>query len=261
MKKNTTKAMSKFEDDYKKLLKEAIYVGETKSNRTGVDTFYLFNKGLTIDLKDGFPILTGKKIFFNKAYHEYRWMIQGLTHLTYLHQNGITWWDEFADKDGYLGKTYGYQMRSFNGEVDQLDYLHREIKNNSRRAHMTLWNPSELNETLLPPCYTGFTFSRVGRHLNMTIQLRSSDMFLGLPYDVIVAALMLTDIASFNELIPNQLGLQITDAHVYHNHEKQVEEYLKTETHTLPYLISNSEGGKQLLNYKSGKLIEAKLNN
>lgn len=250
-----------FEVHYKRLLQEALFFGELKPNRTGVDTLYLFNKSLTIDLTQGFPILTSKRIFFDKALAEYNWMTQGLTHLTYLHQHGITWWDEFADEKGYLGKTYGYQMRSFNGEVDQFDYLHREIKANSRRAHMTLWNPSELNETKLPPCYTGFTFSRCGDNLNMTIQLRSSDMFLGLPYDIIVASLMLTDIAKFNDLTPKNVGLQITDAHLYVNHLDQTREYIKNPIHSLPELLIKPNGERLLVDYQTEELIKAKLNN
>lgn len=253
--------MSRFEQDYRELLSKALITGQSKDNRTGVRAFTLFNETLTIKLNQGFPILTGKQIFFNKALHEYRWIVQGLTHLTYLHQHGIFWWDEFADEKGYLGKTYGYQLRSFNGLVDQLDYVHREIRGNSRRAHITLWNPSELNQTMLPPCYTGFTFVRVGSKLNMTVQMRSSDMFLGLPYDIIVCTLLLYEVAIFNELEPDRIGFQISDGHIYDNHIEAVNTYLSREILPLPTLYKSEETREfELFGYEHKDYIFAPLN-
>lgn len=254
--------INKFEHDYKHLIKCIINAHDIKSNRTGVNTYYLFNPSLTIDLEKGFPILTSKKIFFEKAYHEYKWMIQGLTTTTYLKKHDIHWWDEYANEKGELGKTYGYQLRNWNGEIDQLDYIHREIRANSRRAHMTLWNPSDLKDVVLPPCYTGFTFSRFGDTLNMSMQLRSSDVFLGLPYDICVAALMLRDIAKFNELRIGSLGIQITDAHIYQNHLKQLTQYLNTPIKSLPIIYTSDEDKvDRLFDYEHGPLIKAKLNN
>lgn len=250
-----------FEKQYAALLQTALNSGEVKSNRTGIDALSLFNKSMTIDLRDGFPILTGKKMFFNKALTEYIWMMEGMVTTKYLKENGVHWWDEFADDNGYLGKTYGYQMRNFNGEIDQLDYIHRQIRMDSRRAHLTIWNPSDLKCVKLPPCYTGFTFMTLNGRLNMSIQLRSSDMFLGLPYDIMVAALILTDVAIFNDLIPGELGLQITDGHVYTNHRKAVEIYLSQNTYELPKLITSLDSKWKLTEYKHGPFIGAKLNN
>lgn len=254
--------MNTYERDYRKLLVSVLRDGTEKADRTGVGNICCFNKSLTINLAEGFPILTAKKIFFDKALHEYRWMIDGLTTLTYLHQHGIKWWDEFADSKGNLGKTYGYQIRSFNGEIDQLDYVHRKIRENSRKAHITLWNPSELQQTILPPCYVGFTFMRVNNVLNMSIQFRSSDLFLGLPYDVCVGALMLKDIARFNELTPGYLGIQITDAHIYNNHINQVKLYLsRNPDNDLPLSLRTEDGLYKLLDYNPQSIIKAKLNN
>jgi len=252
--------MNRFEPEYQNLLTHALIYGDIKENRTGVNTWSLFNQNLNIDVSRGFPILTAKKILFDKGLAEYNWIAQGLTHLTYLHRHGIKWWDEYADKNGYLGKTYGYQLRSFNGEVDQLATVYNEIRNNTRRAHCTFWNPSELNQTVLPPCYTGMTFRRVGDTLDMTMQLRSSDLFLGLPYDIIVGALFLIDTAAFCDLLPSKLGIQITDAHVYDNHYKQVQEYIGRGTYDLPYLSENPNE-RHLIGYKHKPHIYAKLNN
>jgi len=167
--------INKFEYDYKKLLSTVWNEGDLKPSRAGT-VKSAFNMSMTINPVLDAPILTGRKIFWQKAYHEYIWIKEGLTTTTYLKQNGIHWWDDFADKNGNLGKTYGYQFRNFNGEIDQLDYINRTVRQDkfSRRLHATLWNPSELNETKLPPCYTGITFNLNGRGtLDMAVQLIS----------------------------------------------------------------------------------------
>lgn len=252
--------INKFESDYKRLVSDILIENNSKQNRTGVDALCSFNKSLTIDVLLGVPILTGRKIFFDKAYHEYLWIRNGLVTTKYLKDNNIHWWDDYADKNGNLGKTYGYQLRNFNGETDQLDYLNWEIKQNSRRAHATFWNPSELNETKLPPCYTGITFMVVNDFLNMSIQLRSSDIMLGLPYDILVAYFFLIDIAEFNDLIPDKLGIQITDAHIYKNHIIQAEEYLKRNIHELPNILKDNNGNYFLYDYKHEPHIQIPLN-
>ena len=250
--------MNRFEEDYKDLVRDVYMKGTVSSNRTGIHTICCFNKSLTIDLQKGFPIVTGRKIFFDKAYHEYIWIKEGLTTLTYLHQNNILWWDEYADKNGDLGKTYGYQLRSFNGEVDQLQYINSKLKfeRDSRRMHVTFWNPSDLADNKLPPCYTGMTFMVEGNKLNMSFQLRSSDLLLGLPYDICVMALFVHNIADFNELKVGKLGVQITNAHIYQNHIYQTQEYLLSETYNLPKLLKDNTLSK----YKHGKHIKIQLN-
>jgi thymidylate synthase len=250
--------MSKFERDYKVLLNNALSHGESKSNRTDVKTLTLFNQCMNIDLREGFPIVTSKKVFFKKGYHEYIWMRDGMHTTKYLNEYDIHWWNQYANDKGDLGKVYGYQLRNFNGVFDQLDYVYKEIRSNTRRAHITLWNPTELNEMALPPCYTGFTFVRINNKLNMSIKFRSSDLFLGLPYDIIVAALMLHDVAKFCDLEPCLLGLQIDDAHIYENHIDQVNKYLNRPTHALPKL---NDKNNEISDYLFGPLIKAELNN
>jgi len=256
--------MNKFEDDYKALLNRVSHEGSLSQNRTGVNTISKFNENLTIDLEKGFPLVTGKKMFFAKALHEYVWIRDGLTTLTYLHKHGIRWWDEFADDNGNLGKTYGYQLRNFNGEIDQLQYVNDTLKMDpfSRRMHISLWNPSDLGETILPPCYTGMTFM-VENHmfLNMSVQLRSSDLFLGLPYDIAVMSLLLTNVAQFAGLVPKLLGVQITNAHIYENHMEQVMRYLDLRTYELPRVVRGVNSPYLISDYNHGPLLEAKLNN
>jgi thymidylate synthase len=249
-----------FEKDYKKLLVDVSCNGIIKQTRTGIDAISAFNKSLTIDLTQGFPILTSRKIFFHKGYHEYMWIREGLTTTTYLHNHGIKWWDDYADDKGNLGKTYGYQLRSFNGEIDQMDYAHRSIRMKSRQGHITFWNPSEIHQTPLPPCFTGMTPMVIGDTLNLSVQFRSSDLMLGLPYDIIMFALFLIELAEFNELKPHKLGIQITDAHIYKNHDYQSHDYIHSKIHKLPIIVKSKTNGYDLIDYKHERHIEIPLN-
>lgn len=245
---------NKFEKQYKKLLSKCLTKGNITNNRTGVDTYKLFNQSLNIDLSKGFPIVTGKKIFFDKGLAEFEWIYNGKTDLEFLHRNNIYWWDDFIMEDNTLGKTYGHQVRNFSSSFDQVKYCINEINNNSRRAIITLWNPCDLEEQALPCCYTQFNFVKVNNELNMTMSFRSSDMFLGLPYDIIVGALFLISIAKETNLTPRVLGINISDAHIYINHREQVKEYLSNSTYKLPILQDN-----KLVNYKSNKYIKTKI--
>tara|TARA_R110000772_G_C13223367_1_gene432067 strand:- start:71 stop:823 length:753 start_codon:yes stop_codon:yes gene_type:complete len=246
---------NKFEKKYKDLLKKCISKKVKTSNRTGVDTYKLFNQTLNINLSKGFPIITGKKIFFNKAFAEFNWIYNGQTDLKYLHDNNIYWWDDFVMEDNTLGKVYGYQIRKFNSNFDQIKYCINEIKNNSRRAVITLWNPSELKDQALPCCYTQFNFVRINNKLNMSMSFRSSDMFLGLPYDIIVGALLLIKISKETKLIPNMLGLNLADAHIYVSHLPQIKKYLNSKIYRLPTLLPENK----LINYQSNKYIKTKI--
>jgi len=246
-----------FEQQYKVLLMDVLLNGSLNNNRTGVNTFKQFNRSLNINLQYGFPILTGKKIFFEKALAEFKWIYEGKTDLQYLNDNNIKWWNNFA-VDGKLGKVYGYQIKSFNGVFNQIDYVKNEILNNSRRAIITLWNPCDLKEQALPCCYTQFNFVRDNDKLNMAMHFRSSDMFLGLPYDIIVGALFLHTIAKDCNLIPNILGLNLADAHIYETHKEQVIEYNNLPMYVLPTLNGDYDN-YTLNNYKSNKFIKAKL--
>jgi thymidylate synthase len=246
-----------FETEYKQLLMRCFLKGEIIKNRTAVETYALFNQNINIDLQYGFPIVTGKKIFFDKALHEFKWIYEGRVDLDYLNKNNINWWNNFA-KNGKLGKIYGYQIRKFNGVFDQVKYVINEINNNSRRAVITLWNPTDLKEQALPCCYTQLNFVRINNKLNMSINFRSSDLFLGLPYDIIFAALFLYTVANECNLAPANLGLNIANAHIYINHKKAVQEYYRKPMYNLPEL-KGTYNNYELKNYKSGELIKAKL--
>lgn len=247
-----------FELDYKILISNILETGSLEDNRTKTKAYVLFGQDLRIDMSSRLlPIVTGKKIFFDKAYHEYKWIIQGGTTIKYLNEHGINWWDKYAGSLGSLGKTYGYQINNYNGNFNQLSYALMQIKMRTRRAHITLWNPCELEETALPCCYTGITFVVTGNKLNMSMSFRSSDVFLGLPYDIIFAALLLRDMSAYSELDMGEIKLNLENAHIYENHKEQCYKYLSENCRPLPAMPSKDI----LINYKHGPYIKVPLNN
>jgi|TARA_R110000782_G_scaffold38118_1_gene89765 thymidylate synthase len=250
--------MSNFEKKYKKLLLKCLSNNVLTNNRTHTKTYKLFNESININLNEGFPILTSKKIFFEKALAEFKWMFKGRTDLKYLQDNNIKWWNDFANDNKELGKVYGHQIRNFGYEIDQIKYAIKEINNNSRRAIITLWNPCDLNDQALPCCFTQFNFVRINNKLNMTMTFRSSDLFLGLPYDIIVGALFLTTISNKCNLKADTLGINLADAHIYENHLNQVKEYCNNKIHNLPKLEGNYNN-YALKNYFSENFIKAEL--
>jgi thymidylate synthase len=249
--------VNKFEQSYKKLLLKVLQEGEETKNRTKINTLKLFNENLIINLFEGFPIITGKKIYFKKALAEFKWIFEGRTDLKYLQDNNINWWNNFAI-NGKLGKVYGYQIKKYNNSIDQIKYCINEIKNNTRRAIITLWNPSDLKEQVLPCCYTQMNFVRCNNKLNLAMYFRSSDLFLGLPYDIIFGALFLIEISKQCNLVPYQLGLNLGDAHIYKNHINQINLYIKNNIYKLPKLKGNYNN-YYLDNYISNKLIKVPL--
>lgn len=241
-----------FEQEYKQLIMRCLLKGSLKKGRNG-NTTSLFAENIKIDLKKGFPIVTGKKIFFEKALGEFLWIWGGHTDIDFLHKYGVKWWDGYA-KNGLINKSYGHQIKNFNGNVDQLEFVASELSKHSRRAVVTLWNPEELKDQILPCCYTQLIYSRDGNNLNLQVVFRSSDLFLGLPYDTCVLALFLMSMAKKTGLKANLLNMTLTDAHIYEDHKDQALEYYKAPCYTLPKLENN-----KLINYNHGKLIKAKL--
>ena len=146
---------------------------------------------------------------------------------------GITWWDHWAVDDA-IPFSYGHNVKSFNGTTDQIAQVHSELINGGRRGVLTFWNPSELSKTPLPPCYTSMTFVRVGHSLNMDFAIRSSDVAVGLPYDMIIGALFLIEMAQHTNLVPKYLKVNLANAHIYENCIPGVEEYLARPMHDLP---------------------------
>ena len=242
---------NKFEQDYKALLNRVINDGVDTTNRAGIDTTSLFGQQLTIDLSEGMPILTGKMIMFDKAKAEFEWMISGDDSDKHLIDNNVKWWKPWTENNKIL-KSYPHQLRKYNGNFDQLDYAIKEIKKGSRRAYVTMWNPSDLNEQKLPCCYTGFNFIRENNNLNLVVHFRSSDVFLGLPYDVLVLSYLLLHVADKTSLEASKLYLNLANAHIYEDH---IDESIKiTNLSSFPLVKLENVN-----NYKSHNFIKTKL--
>ena len=186
---------------YHKLLKHVLENGNDKNDRTGTGTRSVFGYQMRFDLSKGFPLLTTKKIHLKSIIYELLWFLKGETNISYLKENGVSIWDEWADEHGELGPVYGYQWRSWpgrNGEtIDQISGLIDQIKNNpdSRRLIVTAWNPSDVEKMALPPCHCLFQFYVSNGKISCQLYQRSADIFLGVPFNIASYALLTMMIA------------------------------------------------------------------
>lgn len=219
--------------------------GVSKDDRTGVGTRSVFGYQMRFDLDRGFPILTTKKIHFKSVIYELLWFLRGDTNLKYLHEHGVTIWDEWANAKGDLGPVYGKQWRKWvapGGRViDQVKWVVNEIRNNpnSRRLIVTAWNPADVNKMALPPCHVMFQFYVVKGKLSMQMYQRSCDVFLGVPFNIVSYSLLLTMVAQVTGLKPKEFVHTLGDAHIYRNHFKQVREQLQRQPRKLPKMKIN----------------------
>ena len=241
------------ENEYKRLISEILNRGLSKSDRTGTGTKSVFGRTIRHDMSDGFPILTGKRISFNAARTELLWILNGRTDLKYLEDNGVKYWRPDYERSGRtdetLGPVYGKQWRDFNG-VDQLRNLVYSINTNpdSRRLMVSAWAPHELDEMALPPCHYAFQVYINNGVMDLMWQQRSADVFLGLPYDIVMYGLLLEMLAKGAGLKAGQLIGQLGDCHLYNNHLEQAKEYKNRPRRAMPQL-ELSEGilyGKKL---------------
>lgn len=233
--------------EYIQLLDDVYLNGVRRFNRTEVATFSIFGARLEIDLKKGFPLLTTKKVHFKSVVCELLWFLSGNTNTEWLKLNGVTIWDEWADKDGNLGRIYGAQWRhwrtSEGKHVDQISKVIENIKRDpySRRLIVTAWNPAELNEMALPPCHCLFQFYVDEGHISCHVYQRSADIFLGVPFNIASYALLTHMVAQVTHLRVDRLIMSFGDVHLYDNHINQAEEQLNRELRPLPILILNPE--------------------
>lgn len=261
--------MINIDDEYKGLLSSVLHGGADKADRTGTGTKAVFGRMLRHDMATGFPILTTKKIYFEKAVTELLWILSGYTDLAYLNEHGVDYWNADYKRsgrtDGTLGPVYGKQWRDFNG-VDQLRKLLLEIQENpnSRRLMVSAWNPAELDDMVLPPCHYGFQVYINNGKIDLMWQQRSADVFLGLPYDFVMYGLLLELIAKGNNLEPGRLIASLGDCHLYNNHLEQAKLQLEREAKPLPTIsldfgLKIEEGAGNFLLIPSKNMI--KLNN
>ena len=253
--------MTKYESQYKELLYKCLASGVARNDRTGVGCNSIFNANLRIDLKEGFPLLTGRKMFQKTFDTEFEWFMNGETNVQRFRDANVKIWDAWADENGDLGPVYGHQMRNFNDQnIDQMQMLIKNLIDDpdSRRHIISLWNPAQTNQMALPPCYLYFQFFVDGLDLNMFVVQRSGDMFLGIPYDVALFSKILLYVADKVALQANFIDIQIVDAHVYNNQHDAIHKYLDQETFQSPqYFYKN--GALTLINYKHGPVISAKV--
>ena len=215
------------EQKYLDLMHEVYQEGEWRSDRTGTGVSSLFGKQVVYDLADGFPLLTTKKIHWKSVVHELLWFLKGDSNIKYLQDNGVHIWDNWADKDGYLGPVYGFQWRYWGNKgnpddyCDQIQILIDRIKHDpfSRRHIVTAWNPSDIWDMALPPCHC---FWQVYVHQNgeMDLQLyqRSADIFLGVPFNIASYSLLLMMIAQVTGYRAGRFIHTMGDVHLYRNH-------------------------------------------
>ena len=181
---------------YLDLMQKVLDEGQEKSDRTGTGTLSIFGHQMKFDLSKGFPLVTTKKVHLKSIIHELIWFLQGSTNISYLKENGVSIWDEWADENGDLGPVYGAQWRSWpdgnNGTIDQIENLINGINNNpdSRRHIVSAWNPALVDEMALPPCHSLFQFYVANGELSCQLYQRSADIFLGVPFNIASYALL-----------------------------------------------------------------------
>jgi len=225
---------------YLELLSHVMANGIDRTDRTGVGTRSVFGYQLRHNMNDGFPLLTTKKVFFKAIIVELLWFLRGETNIKFLHDHGITIWDEWADKDGNLGPVYGKQWRDFGG-IDQIMNLMNDLINkpDSRRHIVSAWNPVDVPRMKLPPCHTLWQCYVSGNGLSLHLYARSIDAFLGLPFNIASYALLLTILAHKCGLNPYELIISYGDLHIYKNHFEQVNTQLMRQPKQLPKLRTN----------------------
>lgn len=221
--------------------------GTIKGDRTGTGTKSIFGYQMRFDLNKGFPLLTTKKVHLKSIIHELLWFLSGATNIKYLNDNGVTIWDEWADEEGNLGPVYGSQWRSWStpegNHIDQISQLIDQIKNSpdSRRMIVSAWNVADIDNMALPPCHCLFQFYVANGRLSCQLYQRSADVFLGVPFNIASYALLTQMIAQVCNLELGEFIHTLGDAHIYLNHQEQVETQLQRDPRPLPKMILNPE--------------------
>ena len=270
---------------YLDLLRDVYENGKSKEDRTGTGTFSVFGRQLRVDLGEGFPLLTTKKLHTRSIIHELLWFLQGSTNIASLQENGVRIWNEWATEDGDLGPVYGRQWRSWacpdGSTVDQISGVIEKIKTtpHSRRLIVSAWNPAFLpDESIspqdnvrkgrmaLPPCHTLFQFYVRDGRLSCQLYQRSADIFLGVPFNIASYSFLTHMVAQVCDLQVGDFVHTFGDVHLYVNHIEQAKEQLSREPRGLPQLKVNPEvksifqftfGDFEILNYDPYPSIKA----
>ncbi len=230
-------------DQYEKLLRHVYENGHQKTDRTGVGTRSVFGYQMRFDLSEGFPLVTTKKLHIRSIVHELLWFLSGSGNIGYLHDNKVSIWDEWADKNGDLGPVYGVQWRSWptpdGRHIDQITNAVDLIKNHpdSRRIIVCSWNVADIDRMALPPCHCLFQFYVADGKLSCQLYQRSCDIFLGVPFNIASYALLTHMMAQQCDLEPGEFIWTGGDCHIYNNHFEQTVEQLSREPRPYPKLV------------------------
>lgn len=244
--------------------------GKKRSNRTGVDALSFFGLTFKHDMQEGLPFVTVKKLNYRACIYELLWFLKGNTNIKYLVDNGVHIWDAWADKEGNLGPVYGKQWRDSGlKHIDQVQQVIDTIKKDpySRRLIIDAWSPSELDDMALPPCHILYQFYVEPSEgtLNLSVYMRSADLFLGVPFDIAEGSLLLSLVAKVTGYVPSKLIYTFGDAHIYVNHISAVDTMLRNSPYALPTLnlpfkdsiFDYTFEDFEILNYKSHPFIKA----
>jgi thymidylate synthase len=230
---------------YLDLLRHVLEHGRFKADRTGTGTYSIFGAQIRCPLRESFPLLTTKKVHTKSIIYELLWFLRGDTNVKYLHDHGVTIWDEWADKDGNLGRIYGAQWmdwRTADGcSLNQIESVIAQIKKNpdSRRHIVTAWNPGEIEQMALAPCHALFQFYVLDSELSCQLYQRSADIFLGVPFNLASYALLTLMVAQVCGLKPGEFVHTFGDLHLYANHVEQAKLQLSREPRALPRMKLN----------------------
>ncbi|WP_116817445.1 thymidylate synthase [Pseudomonas syringae] len=240
---------------YLELLTDVLENGAVKGDRTGTGTISVFGRQFRHDLSKGFPLLTTKKLHFKSIVNELIWFLGGDTNVKWLNENGVKIWNEWATEEGDLGPVYGKQWTAWptkdGGTINQIDYVVNALKTNpnSRRILFHGWNVEYLpdekvspqenarqGKMALPPCHLLYQFYVVNNKLSAHLFIRSSDSFLGLPYNTASLACLTHMLAQQCDLDVGEIVISLSDVHIYSNHMEQVKTQIAREPRQLPEL-------------------------
>ena len=237
---------------YEDFMRHVLEHGMPKSDRTGTGTRSVFGHQMRFDLADGFPLVTTKKVHFKSIAVELLWFLRGDANVRWLHEHGVTIWDEWARADGDLGPVYGVQWRSWptpdGGHIDQIAQVVQQLRSDpdSRRIVVSAWNVAELPKMALAPCHAFFQFwvappeaPGARRRLSCQLYQRSADIFLGVPFNIASYALLTMMIAQVCDLAPGDFIWTGGDCHLYTNHLEQARLQLSRAPRALPTLRLN----------------------
>jgi thymidylate synthase len=230
---------------YLELLRHVLEHGRFKADRTGTGTYSVFGHQTRFPLAPGFPLVTTKKLHVKSIIYELLWFLRGDTQVQYLHDHGVTIWDEWADAKGSLGRIYGAQWcdwRAPDGQsINQIDRVIDQIKTHpdSRRHIVSAWNVGELDQMALAPCHTLFQFYVLEGELSCQLYQRSADLFLGVPFNIASYALLTLMVAQVCALKPGTFVHTFGDVHLYANHLEQARLQLTREPRPLPQMKLN----------------------